>query len=188
MENCVAHIVLISVHYFSLVAVLSINTLLLLLLAKAFSLSDELWYMQQNVTYSFSGTHRRININYKKVFVIVSYFLMIYRKISAVTPWVLRAIVKILVSDRLWRTEPWQWQTYCVSKMIRNISSTIPGSLRQVRLRSFHILAQPVLDIEACSVWFVCLTPDQMCWFLPQQWAVSHTAWCTKGREAGRGG
>lgn len=52
-----------------------------------------------------SGTHRLININYKKVFVIVSYFLMIYRKISAVPPWVLRAIVKILLSDRLWRTE-----------------------------------------------------------------------------------
>lgn len=143
---------------------------------------DSIWH-----THS-SGTHRLIHINYKKVFVVVSYFLMIYRKISAVTPWVLRAIVKILISDRLWRTEPQQWQTYCVSKMIRNISSTILGSLRQVRLRSFHILAQPVLDIEACSVWFVCLTPDQMCWFLPQQWAVSHTAWCTKGREAGRGG
>lgn len=55
MENycfqcyCVAHIVLISVHYFSPVAVLSINTLLLLLLAKAFSL----WYMQQKFLIRF---------------------------------------------------------------------------------------------------------------------------------------
>lgn len=59
MENycfqcyCVAHIVLISVHYFSPVAVLSINTLLLLLSAKAFSLSDELWYMQQKFLIRF---------------------------------------------------------------------------------------------------------------------------------------
>lgn len=96
MENycfqcyCVAHIVLISVHYFSPVAVLSINTLLLLLSAKAFSLSDELWYMQQKFLIRFDRlilqVHRLININYKKVFVIVSYFLMIYRKISAVPP------------------------------------------------------------------------------------------------------
>lgn len=44
---------LFSVHYFSPVAVLSINTLLLLLLAKAFSLSDELWYMQQKFLIRF---------------------------------------------------------------------------------------------------------------------------------------
>lgn len=55
----------------------------------------------------------------------------------------------------------------------------------------FHIIAQPVLQREGGSGEFfrlVRLTLGQMCWFPPPQSAISHTAWCMKGMEAGPDG